>query len=216
MKPTRQSEEYFGLKLQNSNREKLNIYFTSRVLFAFQEVESLIQGIKYKDFYEYAAMRIENRALDQITFRCSETDRSEIYYTLKNKGYSSKKLKCLCYSYRKINAVIDEIDLWTILNLIRLFINSNLPYQPKYEYITKEDQNSNKVSHTLKIGCNTNAFIEIKDNELITQIEKNRIIDDLWLVMHHVIDKMPIQEESMAEKEVLLERRRKYFDNLKT
>lgn len=42
-----------------------------------------------------------------------------------------------------------------------------------------------------------------------------RILDDLWLVMHGVIDQMPLQEESMSEKEELKRKRVKYLKDKK-
>lgn len=48
--------------------------------------------------------------------------------------------------------------------------------------------------------------------DLIHQLEKMRILDDLWLMMHGVIEKMPLQEESMSEKEELKRKRVKYLE----
>lgn len=195
-------EEYLGIKLQNSEGEKLNIYFTSKALEAFDILEQLIQFIKIHDFYDYASEHIEQDRVKRITIRPSVDDRSSITYIFDNEEYNSLRIqRQLGYYYRKNGHIIDEIDLWNICNIIRRFINSNLENHPKHEY-----------SDMLRIKCDKKITLEVKDIDLIHQLEKMRILDDLWLVMQGVIEKMPLQEESMSEKEELKRKRIKYLE----
>lgn len=194
-------EEYLGIKIQNSEEEKLNIYFTSKILSEFVKLDRLMQIMKMSDFYHYATRYIEKEPIEKIAIRPSADDRSSITYISDNKEYNSLRIKRqLGYYYRKNNSNIDEVDVWNICNIIRHFINSNIKSHPRYEY-----------NETLKIICNPNVFLEIEDSDLIDQLEKKRILDDLWLVMHGVIKKMPLQEESLNKKEELKRKRRKYL-----
>lgn len=204
LKMTKYSEEYLGVKLVNASEEKLNIYFTSNALYAFSEIENLIAQIKSRDFYEYAINPISKNIVERMTIRPSDGDRSSILYVLNNSNTSYLNIaKQLGYYYRKNNHEIDQDDLQIIFSLIRYFINTNIDSNPYYEY-TKD---------FLFIKCNKNAFIEINDVDLIDEIEKSRILDDLWLVMHNLIPKMPLQEESIKEKEELKRIRTRYLES---
>lgn len=199
-KPDR--EEYLGIKLQNSEEEKLNIYFTSKALKAFENLEHLIQFIKMRDFYEYAMNSMEKEEVEKLVIHPS-LDRSSITYIRDNEEYNSLRIqKQLGYYYRKNDHTIDEIELWNICNIIRQFINLNLENHPSYEY-----------SDILRIKCDDKICLELRDDDLIDQLEKMRILDDLWLVMHGVINQMPLQEESMSEKEELKRKRVKYLQD---
>lgn len=110
-----------------------------------------------------------------------------------------RKRKELGYYYRKNGSFIDESDIEIICVLIRNFININLEHHPYYVY----KQNPNH----LFIYCNTNVYIEIIDEDLINQLEKSRIIDDLWLVMNKIIKEMPSQESSIIQKEELIRKK---------
>lgn len=195
-------EEYFGIKMQNEKEERLNIYFSSKALYAFQEIETLFQMIKYQDFYEYAVHPIEKQQVEKMTIRPSVDEKSSvvyIFYEWRN-SYSPIQ-KQLGYYYRKSKNKIAKEDIAIICKIIRYFINANLINHPRYEYL-----------NGLKIKCDTKSFIEILDNDLIYELEKARIIDDLWLVMNGIIDKMPLQEDSIKEKEVLKRKRIKYLE----
>lgn len=203
-------EEYLGIKLQNNEEEKLNVYFSSKALDGFRKLEQLVQIIKLNDFYEYAKKAIDKNRIERFTLRSAKEERSSILYIRNNlqNNYFRHIEKELGYYYRKNNGQIDKNDLWTIFTIIRYFINKNLRNNPYYIY----NSNPQKKKDILVIRGNENSFIEIEDQDLIREIEKARIIDDLWLLMHNVIDKMPLQEESISEKEVLKRKRMKYLE----
>lgn len=127
-------KEYLGIKMQNSEKEKLNIYFTYNALDALKQLVKLIEILKYRDFYEYAINSMEKEEVEKIVI-CPSFDRSSINYILDNKEYNSLRIqKQLGYYYRKNDYTIDEVDLWNICNIIRIFINFNLENHPRYEY----------------------------------------------------------------------------------
>lgn len=64
----KQREEYLGLKLQNAEETRFNVYFTSNALSAFTEFEKYIGEIKVRDFCAYANHPIEKIGL--IVFLC--------------------------------------------------------------------------------------------------------------------------------------------------
>lgn len=199
-KPNR--EEYLGLRLQNSEEEKLNIYFTTKALEAFEQFVKLIEMMKCRDFYEYAAHIISKKDVEKVVIRPSFEVKSSIAYIEDNEEYNFLRIqKQLEYYYRKSGNIIDAIDLENICKIIREFINFNLENHPRYEY-----------SNILRIKCDKKITLEVKDVDLIHQLEKMRILDDLWLVMHGIIEKMPLQEESMSEKEELKRKRVKYLE----
>ncbi len=201
-KPNRKSEEYLGIKLQNSKEEKLNIYFTSKSLEAFDNLDRWIQQIKVSDFNDYANEYIEKNSVRRMTIRPAIDDKSSIVYIFDNEEYNSLRIqRQLGYYYRKSGHVIDELDVANICNIIRKFINHNLENHPRYEY-----------NDILRIKCDKKIHLEIKDGDLIDQLEKKRILDDLWLVMNGVIEKMPLQEESILQKEELKRKRIKYLE----
>lgn len=140
-KPNR--EEYLGLRLQNSEEKKLNIYFTTKALEAFEQFVKLMEMIKCRDFYEYAIHTIAKKDVEKVVIRPSFDDKSSIAYIKDNEEYNSLRIqKQLEYYYRKNSRDIDEVDLWNICNIIRNFVNMNLKYHPRYEY-----------SNILRIKC---------------------------------------------------------------
>lgn len=203
-KMSKSGEEYLGLKLVNDLEEKLNVYFNSKSLYAFSDLENLVSLIKSQDFFRYAQNPISKNIVERMTIRPSDGDRSSILYIFNNNQYSYFNIqKQLGFYYRKNNHLIDEVDLQIIFSLIRYFINCNLENNPYYEY----------MKDFLFIKCNKNACIEINDLDLIEKIEKARILDDLWLVMHNLIERMPNQEESLNQKENLKRIRTKYLES---
>lgn len=205
IRPNQSKEEYLGLTLQNNKEEKLNIYFTSKSLEAFNDLEELMQLIKKRDFCNYASNYIDQNGVRKMTIRPSIDDRSSIVYIFDNEEYNSLRIqRQLGYYYRKSGHVIDELDVENICNIIRKFINHNLENHPRYEY-----------NDILRIKCDKKIYLEIKDGDLIDQLEKKRIINDLWLVMNGVIEKMPSQEESILQKEELKRKRIKYLERKK-
>lgn len=205
IRPNQSKEEYLGLTLQNSKEEKLNIYFTSKSLEAFNDLEELMQLIKKRDFCNYASNYIDQNGVRKMTIRPSIDDRSSIVYIFDNEEYNSLRIqRQLGYYYRKSGHVIDELDVENICNIIRKFINHNLENHPRYEY-----------NDILRIKCNKKIYLEIKDGDLIDQLEKKRIINDLWLVINGIIEKMPSQEESILQKEELKRKRIKYLERKK-
>lgn len=202
------SEEYLGLELQNSYEEKFSVYFTSKALKTFTEFEHFIDNRKKQDFYEYAAHPIEKNMVERFTFRPTIEERSSVLYILNNLRYDYFQIrKQLGYYYRKNKENIDESDLSIIYSIIRYFINCRIKSHPYYEY--KKNVKTNLDD--LFIRTDDKAYIEIMDQDLIKKIEKARIIDDLCLVMHGGIDRMPLQEESINEKEELKRKRVKYL-----
>lgn len=202
IRPNQSKEQYLGLTLQNSKEEKLNIYFTTKSLRAFDDLEELMQLIKKRDFCNYASNYIDQNSVRKMTIRPSIDDRSSIVYIFDNEEYNSLRIqRQLGYYYRKSGHVIDELDVANICNIIRKFINHNLENHPRYEY-----------NDILRIKCDKKIQLEIKDGDLIDQLEKKRILDDLWLVMNGVIEKMPLQEESILQKEELKRKRIKYLE----
>lgn len=198
----KRKDEYLGMKLQNEKEEQLNIYFTSNALHAFEQFVKLIEMMKCHDFYEYAIYTIAKKDVERVVIRPSLDDKSSVAYIEDNEEYNSLRIqKQLEYYYRKNGHDIDEVDLWTICNIIRNFVDMNLNYHPWYEY-----------SNILRIKCDKKIMLEVKDFDLIHQLEKMRILDDLWLVMRGVIEKMPLQEESLSEKEKLKRKRVKYLE----
>lgn len=208
IKPLKRSEEYLGFKLQNVEEEKLNIYFTSKTLDAFTELEKTIEHIKCQDFYEYAMKPIKKDIVERFSLHPTTDERSSILYILGDfQNCYIQTTKQLGYYYRKSKNRIDEWDLWTLLAIIREYINLNIENNPYYEYNKKEHK-----EYYLIIHGSAKSYIEIKDQDLIIEIEKSRLLDDLWLVMHGVIEKMPLQEESISEKEELKRKRVKYLE----
>ncbi len=207
---TSNTEEYIGLKLQNNEEEKLSIFFTSKALNAFTKLEQSILSIKMRDFYLYTIDPIEKDIVERMVLRPSSDERSSVLYIRNNLRYNLFHIqKQLGYYYKKIGNKIDESDLCLLFSIIRYFINQNLENNPNYEY----KQNSQKTSYHLRIHCNLKSYIEIIDDDLIREIEKSRILDDLWLLQHALIEKMPLQEDSIASKEELKRKRRKYLEN---
>lgn len=204
---SKRGEECLGLELQNTKEEKLNVYFTSNALSAFAEFENFIENRKTQDFYEYAKHPIEKNMVERLTFRPTLEERSSILYILNNLRYDYFQIrKQLGYYYRKNNRNIDESDLNIIYSIIRYFINFHLERHPYYEY--KKSLKTN--TYNLIIHCGEKSFIEIIDPDLIQKVESARIIDDLWLVKHGIIDRMPSQEESMRDKEELKRKKALY------
>lgn len=205
IRPNQSKEEYLGLTLQNSKEEKLNIYFTAKSLEAFNDLEELMQLIKKRDFCNYASNYIDQNGVRKMTIRPSIDDRSSIVYIFDNEEYNSLRIqRQLGYYYRKSGHVIDELDVENICNIIRKFINHNLENHPRYEY-----------NDILRIKCDKKILLEIRDGDLIDQLEKKRVLNDLWLVMNGVIEKMPSQEESILQKEELKRKRIKYLERKK-
>ncbi len=186
-------------------------------------MKRFIQHKKETDYYENAKQYIVEQEVERFVFYPSVNDRSEVLYIRDNEEYNMLRIqKQLGYYYRKSKKEIDASDLYIVLKLIRLFINSNLEFNPKYSYqtnyskLSSEEMALSKLKFrtiNLKIECDTKAFIEITDEDLITEIEHARILDDLWLVMNGVIKQMPLQEDSLKEKEFLLERKRKFLQS---
>lgn len=202
-KKTKNGVEYTGLKLQNNEEEKLNIFFSQNSLDEMSKLEQTIKSIKMHDFYEYAILPIEKHMIEKLVLRSSDHKRSSIQYnlnSLRDDSFCIKKQ--LSYYYMKVDKRIDQSDLWLICTIIRYFINSNLKNNPYYEY----------KSNNLFIYCNAMVCIEIRDSDLVKEIEIARILDDLWLLNHALIDKMPLQEESIAKKEELKRKRIKYLE----
>ena len=190
--------DYMGLQMINSAEQRLSVYFSEKVLPFYEKEYDFFQQQKQHDFFEYAANPIKGGVVDKMTIRSAIDDRSGVVYVFDNYQYCSSyhKSKQLGYYYRKSQNQIDEGDLMTILELIRLFINSNLADNPHYEY----KLNHKYQTMVLRIVCDSGKFIEITDSDLIDKIEKAAIIDDLWKIMHHKIDEMPKQIKIMKER----------------
>lgn len=186
------SRQYMGIKLQNSQEERLNIYFCEELKSIYQDTINYYKQIKQKDFLEYASNPIKKHVVKKMIIRQAVDNRSGIIYIFNNEEYSSSLLKekQLGYYYRKKDGIIDKDDLASILYLIRYFINCNLDRKPNYEYRL----DCNYKTSALYIKCDSGEKIEIVDNDLIDIIEKTGLIDDLWRVKNQKIDKMPKQK----------------------
>lgn len=197
------SVEYFGIKLENSKGEKLNIYYSSKALSFAEDIGYLTAPIKYRDFYEYSKKHIDKGIVNRMTIRPG-SEKSQILYVFDN-GESSylQKRRELGIYYRESQGNIDRIDLSLILSLIRYFINAHLGVSLYYKY----------EGYKLFIGVVNGPYIGMKNENLIDAIEKSRILDDLWLLMHGLIKEMPSQEESIENKEMLRELNRNYRAN---
>ena len=200
-KVTPQSEEYYGVKLENSEGEKLSIYYSSKALSFAEDINQLVVQIKRRDFYEYCKKPIEKGVVKRMTIRPGE-EHSGVLYVFDNRenAYLQKRHELGIY-YQESLGKIDSMDLILILNVIRLFINSHLSFSLYYKY----------EECKLFLGATNGDFIEMKNENLITAVERGRIIDDLWLLMHGLIKEMPTQEESMANKEMLRTLKKKYL-----
>lgn len=201
-------EEYLGLQLENNKTEKLSIYFTSNALDAFTSLEKIIEHLKCQDYYSYAIKHIQKNVVELFSIRSSSQERSSIFYISDNLEYGYfHKQKQLEYYYRKTKEGIDEWDLWTLFSIIRAFINQNVEYSPSYVY-----KNVHHYESHLLIQCNKKACIEIMERDLIKEIEKSRILDDLWLLQNRIISKMPLQYESMCRKKELKRKKAEYLE----
>ena len=185
------NNDFIGLRLMNSEEQRLNVYFSQNVLSDYEKEFEIFRRQKQYDFLEYASNPIRKGIVDKMTIRPAVDDRSGVVYVFDNYQYCSSyhKSKQLGYYYRKNNNQIDEDDLEIILELIRLFINNNLDDNPHYEY----KLNNKYQTEILRIVCDSGKIIEMTDNDLIDRIEKAGIIDGLWKIMHREIDKMPKQ-----------------------
>ena len=106
---------------------------------------------------------------------------------------------------------IEEEDIQIIVKIIRIFINKYILFKPKYKY----SYNAKGQTTGLVIYFENGYVIDIKDLDLIEKIEKNGIIDDLWFVMHQLIEKMPEESISFEGKEMLLVKKKKYLQSQK-
>ena len=216
---------YLGICLRNRQGMQLNLYYSSQTLFAYEEMKQKVEEKKASDFYQYGIIPIQGRMVKRMVFYPTENDLSSVYYIRDNEEYDNYHLriqKQFSYYYQKSGNKIETADLKGICYLIRLFINSHLEFHPRYFYPTNysnlTSEEMAKVTFPLEtkglnILCDNGAFIEISDLDLIDAIEKSRILDDLWLLRHGLIDTLPTQEESLEKKEWLRELNRIYRAN---
>lgn len=205
------TDAYLGMCLRNRKNEQLNLYYSSNALEAYEEMREFICNRKLNDFYQYGVYPITKKLVERMVFYPTEDDRSSVLYIRDNEEYDNYHLrirKQFGYYYQKYGNGFDETDLKSICFLIRLFINTNLEFCPKYYYV----QSTQFSRENLIIVCTNGIFIEIPDRDLIDAIEKARIIDDLWLLMHGLIKEMPTQEESLENKDYLRSLRKNYLD----
>ena len=186
------SQQYQGIRLQNDQEERLNLYFSEHVLLEYEETLRFYQQRKQQDFLSYALNPIEKHMVKRMTVRPSMASKSNVIYIRDNYQYASSlwKEQQFGYYYQEKEQKVDSEDLLLILELIRSFINCNLNRNPHYEY--KMDSRGNTLS--LHIQCDSGEIIEIIGDSLIHSLEKAAIIDDLWKVMHQKIEKMPKQK----------------------
>ncbi len=213
---------YMGICLRNRRGMKLNLYYSSETLFAYDEMKQIIQQKKSNDFYQYGIVPIQNQMVKRMVFYPTENDLSSVYYVRDNEEFQNHHLrieKQFSYYYQKSGRKIETEDLKGICYLIRLLINSNLESSPYYFYLPSynnipskefEEETFKLETKALYILCKNGTFIEIRDLDLIYALEKSRILDDLWLLMHGLIDTMPTQEESMEKREMLRKLNREY------
>ncbi len=200
------SENYFGIKLENDLEQHFSIYCTCKSLAVLKSLDEFFTSKKENDFYEYAKKYMETENINRLTIRPAGANKSAIVQIHERKDkYCFGIYNQLGYYYRKLNNIIEEGDLKLICKLIREFIHLNLEkhYEVHYHY----------TSYQLFIRCNSNSYIEIIDSDLIREIEHARILDDLWLVNHGIIATMPLQEESITKKEELKRKKSLYLKN---
>lgn len=203
------TDAYKGIVLQNIEGEILNLYYASNALFAYEEMKTFIETKIEQDIYKNGICPIEKRIVKRMIFSPTKKAIGYLSYIFDNKEYDNYHIKVqkqLNYYYEKHKNEIERKELKEILYFIRLFINANLKLNPKYKYLYNERLMTSK----LMILFEKDVSLEISDFDLIDAIEHARIIDDLWLVMRGLIPKMPMQEESMKDKEVLRALNRKY------
>ncbi len=209
------NDAYLGMCLQNEKGEILNLYYSGNALFLYNEMKKEIEKKKQKDFLKYGEKNIKEQTVERIVFYPSVDDRSSILYIEDNEEYDNyhKRIQNqLGYYYKKTKYAIEEKDIQNIVKIIRMYINTHIFLNPKYKY----SYNAKFQTTGLVIYFENGYLIDIKDLDLIEKIEKKGIIDDLWLVMHQLTDKMPEKNASFEEKELLLVKKKKYLQRKKS